>query len=312
MLHVIEPGLQTTLQGAPRRGHRHFGVAYSGPADPLSMALANRLVGNAGEATGLEITYGGFSAEARSPCSIALTGAHGGVSVNEVPASDHRTLHLSRGDQLQVRAPTSGTRCYLAIRGGFDAAVYLGSSSTYLPAGFGGLDGRSLQLGDDLIAPHAGPWDRQIETPHALRPVFLNAFALRACPSAETDTLPSKDVEMLFREKYTLGRQTSRMGVFLKGHPMQPRSDGMMKSVPVFPGTIQCPPSGDPIILLCDAQTTGGYPRIAHIARCDRHLLGQLRPGNSVRLIKRTPNAAVQDLRAKNALFQPWLGFDPI
>ena len=97
------------------------------------------------------------------------------------------------------------------------------------------------------------------------------------------------------------------MGLSLEGHPLSVASDGTMKSAPVFPGTIQCPPSGTPIVLLCDAQTTGGYPRIASIARCDRHLLGQIRPGDQVRLLKRAAEAALTEFAEKKAMLDGWL-----
>ena len=307
MLRVIKPGLQTTLQGAPRRGHRHFGLPYAGPADTLSMALANRLVGNALDATTLEITYGGFEATVEASCSVAVTGALGELKVAGHRASTHTSLHVEAGDRIEVTPPQHGMRAYLAIRSGFAASEAFGSTSTYLPAALGGLDGRAVQA-EDALRPLGNPrFESTLETPDSHRPQFGDAVALRACASAETDLLSRSDRARMFSETFTAGRQATRMGVSLTGHALAPNSDGTMKSAPVFPGTVQCPPSGEPVLLLCDAQTTGGYPRIASIARCDRHLLGQIRPGDLIQLLERTPESALNDYQDKQRLLNDWL-----
>ena len=307
MLHVIKPGLQSTLQGAPRVGKRHYGLPYSGPADALSMTLANRLVANTSDMTCLEITYGGFEAEVTAACAIAVTGAHDRIEISGAPADAHATLHLKAGDMVFIAPPRFGARTYLAIHSGFKANVAFGSTSTYLPAGLGGHDGRALQAGDTIGANNQGSISEVLETPDHLRPVFSRGVALRTCHSAETALLPAHDQRALFQETFIAGRQATRMGVTMAGNKLAPSSDGMMKSAPVFPGTIQCPPSGVPVLLLCDAQTTGGYPRIASVARCDQHLLGQIRPGDSIQLLQRSADAALRDYAEKLDLFRAWL-----
>ncbi|MEC7291533.1 MAG: biotin-dependent carboxyltransferase family protein [Pseudomonadota bacterium] len=307
MLRVIKPGLQSTLQGAPRLGFRYLGVPHAGPADPLSMALANRLVGNARDETCLEITYGGFEGQVDAACTIALTGACGAISVSGRTAGAHTSLHLREGDTIAIAPPEMGARAYLAIHSGFHAETAFASASTYLPAGFGGFKGRALRSGD-VLRSNAGAQTRlTLSTPEHLRPVFSRAFAVRACPSAEAHLLSDADLDCLFCEGFTAGRQATRMGIALTGSSVSTRSDGQMKSAPVFPGTVQCPPSGTPVVLLCDAQTTGGYPRIANIARCDRHLLGQIRPGDQLQLLKRTPEAARKEYAEKQELVNAWL-----
>jgi biotin-dependent carboxylase-like uncharacterized protein len=307
MLHIVQPGLQSTLQGAPRVGFRHIGVPYAGPADPVSMALANRLVGNAPFETAIEITFGGFSVEVEIACSVAVTGAHTEIrrAGENLPA--HQTLHMSAGDRLEIAPAKQGMRIYLAVRGGFAGEALFGSTSTYLPAGFGGLEGRALKAGDTVTFAGKALSEQTFQTPAELRPVFTNSFALRASDSAETYLLAPDAHEALFNTVFTAGQQGTRMGVSLEGVALSLNSDGLMKSAAVYPGTIQCPPSGVPVALLCDAQTTGGYPRIAHIARCDRHLLGQIRPGDRVRLLHRSHEAAVEDLAAKNKVLKRWL-----
>ena len=307
MLRIRKAGLQTTLQGQARIGQRFVGMPYAGPADPLSMALANRLVGNPADATCLEITYGGFEAEIEIACSMALAGAPSDLAVSGQAHSFHKTLHLQPGDTLTLAPPVQGVRAYLAIHSAFEAAVQFGSTSTYLTAEIGGLEGRALRADDTIRARGSTTFGDTLETPEALRPVFTHQFALRATRSSETDLLTADSERALFSEMFTIGRQATRMGLALTGHTLTVESDGMMKSAPVFPGTIQCPPSGLPIVLSCDAQTTGGYPRIASIARCDRHLLGQMRPGDQVRLLHRAPEAALEDDQRKQNFFSDWL-----
>lgn len=307
MLHILNPGLQSTLQGAPRIGTRHLGLPYAGPADPLSMKLANHLVANPQNTTCLEITYGGFEAVIEQACSVAITGALSDIHITGNPAPAHKTLQLKAGDTLTIAPPLHGARSYLAVHTGFQATLHFGSTSTYLPAELGGHNGRAL-IASDILRPNKTHLFQQIrQTPDAVRPVFTNAFALRTCTSAETLVLSAEARETLFNANFIAGRQATRMGVSLTGHTLDLNSDGMMQSAAVFPGTIQCPPSGEPVLLLCDAQTTGGYPRIASIARCDRHLLGQIRPGASVQLLERSPQAAIAEFTAKEQLLQNWL-----
>ena len=307
MLRVIKPGLQTTLQGAARVGRRHLGVPYAGPADAVSMALANRLVGNAPHATALEVSYGGFEAECAEDCALAITGAAGGLMVRGRAARLHETLHLTAGDRLAILPPRQGVRAYLAIAGGFRAQTHFGSTSTYCPAALGGLAGRVLRAGDEIAFSASARFGETLATPDDLRLQFTNAFALRACPSAETDLLTASARARLFGGAFQAGRQGNRMGVALEGRALELKSDGLMKSVAVYPGVVQCPPSGTPVALLCDAQTTGGYPRIAHVARCDRHLLGQIRPGDAVTLLQRSHAAATADYVKKSVFLKSWL-----
>lgn len=307
MLRVTKPSLQTTLQGAPRLGHRRFGLPYAGPADAVSMALANRLVGNSSDATCLEITYGGFEAAIEQACTVAITGAAGAVQIGGSAVSPHTTLHAKPGDQVTIAPPEFGSRAYLSIASGFQAQTHFGSTSTYLPASLGGQNGDAVKAGDTLV-PYAKRGNLPtLETPADLRPILSDAYALRACTSAETHLLSPDALETLFSARFIAGQQATRMGIALTGHRLALSGDGMMKSAPVFPGTVQCPQSGIPIALSSDAQTTGGYPRIASIARCDRHLLGQVRPGNAVILLKRTPEDAVLEGLAKRALLSEWL-----
>lgn len=284
-----------------------MGMPWSGPTDALSSALANRLVGNPPDTTVLEIAFGGFALAFRSPAWISVTGAPAAITLNDQPVKPHTTLVVAKHDRLAIATATTGARIYLAVSGGWAGEQVLGSTSTYLPAGLGGFKGRVLKAGDQLMF---GPQPRaleRIETPAQLRPFMTTSTVVRACPSAEFEQLSQPAQIELFERDFAVGAQIDRMGLPLSGPRLDIRSDGKMKSAAVFPGTVQCPPGGHPIIMLADAQTTGGYPRIAHIARCDLHLLGQVRPLGKIRLLKRTPDQAVADYREKLSLFRAWL-----
>jgi len=306
-IEIVKAGLQTTVQADPRTGSRHLGVPASGAADPLSLALANRLVANPVFAPALEITLSGMSLRFLSDTFIAITGAKANAKLNGERIKLHRTIAVRNGDRLTVGAARAGARSYLAVAGGFDGSEMLGSVSTYLPAGFGGFEGRALRDGDLLST---GPFDfapAMIKTPKAFRPRAPESIAIRACEGPEYGLLDEDSRFDLFDTNFTVGNRADRMGLRLDGRRFEIRSGGRMRSAPVFPGTIQCPEDGYPFLLSVDAQTTGGYPRIACVARVDRHLLGQLRPNTHVRLLWRDVDSAVDELRAKQDYWRDWL-----
>lgn len=302
---ILIAGLQTTIQSLPRSGQRHLGVPASGPADPLSMALANRLVANDLYAPALEVTMSGLSLRFEEQATIAVTGAEGRLSLAGRIASCHRTLRAEIGDELDVSAAPQGARMYIAFAGGLDADRVLGSASTYLPAGLGGHHGRALARGDRLKINAAEGVADDLETPEEFRPRMSASWAIRACDSAETGLL--SDREQLFDTNFAVATRCDRMGLLLEGSRLHIDSDGRMPSAPVFPGTVQCPEDGHPFVLSVDAQTTGGYPRVAQVARTDRHLLGQLRPGDHVRLLWRSEQSAIDEFRAKTDYWRRWL-----
>lgn len=304
---VIAPGPQTTLQGAPRFQYRHRGVPWAGAADPVSLSIANRLVSNPSDALALEVTFGGLSLAFDEPAHIGLAGAIASVTVDGEPVPFHETVHVSGGQTLSLAAPAAGLRTYIAIAGGWIGQEILGSASTYLPAALGGFEGRSLKLGDCLSwKPVAGVRQR-VSTPVALRPVMQNTWVLRATPSAEFDWLDQDSQRRLFSERFMIGRVSNRMGVRLDSATLSFVEQKQLQSAPVFPATVQCPPSGAPILLLADGQTTGGYPRVCQIIRADRHLIGQLRPGDRLRLLIRSEDDARDAYIRKAALLNQWL-----
>ena len=304
-LTVLKAGLQTTLQSRPRVGLRHFGVAASGAADSLSLALANRLLGNAWDVPALEATLLGPTLRFDVACAFALTGALAAASLNGRPVEFHETLFAAAGDELAIGAAEKGARVYIAVAGGFIAGQILGSKSTYLLAGLGGHHGRALKDGDVLkVSPVSAT---PLRTPDEFRPPLGSSWALRACASFEISQLDDESRDKLFNTNWTVARRADRMGLQLEGPTLAISSGGRMPSAPVFPGTVQCPESGTPYVLSVDAGTVGGYPRVAQVARVDRHLLGQLRPGDHVRLLLREPQTAIEELRQKINYWRAWL-----
>ena len=225
--------------------------------------------------------------------------------LNGAEVNLHETVLAHAGDELLIGAASAGARTYLAVAGGFEADDVLGSTSTNLQAGFGGLAGRALQAGDTLLV--RGGVAGSMRTPDRFRPLVASAWALRACGSDETDLLDDASLQALFGTNWHIDRRADRMGLRLDGARLAVSSDGRMPSAPVFPGTIQCPEDGAPYVLSVDAGTVGGYPRIAQIARMDRHLLGQLRPGDHLRLLRREPDQAVEEFESKIEYWSEWL-----
>lgn len=304
-LTVIKPGLQTTLQSRPRVGQRHQGVPANGAADPLSLALANRLVGNAWDATAIEATLLGPTLRLETDCALAVSGARATVTLNGKVQTPHKTMFANAGDEIEFGAPQFGARIYIAVAGGFHADEVLGATSTNLQAGFGGFRGRVLQAGD--VLEFSTVEVERSRTPSKFR-LFLSAsWAVHACVSSETHLLDVASLTDLFDTNWKICRRADRMGLRLEGPTLKIDSDGRMPSAGVFPGTIQCPEDGAPFVLAADAGTIGGYPRIAQVARVDRHVLGQLRPGDRLRLLRREPDEAVEVLRAKIDYWQEWL-----
>jgi biotin-dependent carboxylase-like uncharacterized protein len=305
-LHIIKPGVQATLQGEPRSGHRHLGVPWSGAADSVSLALANRLAGNRAAETGIEITYGNFSVEICTDLALAVTGAEARLALNGQTAPFHETMFVQKGDILELGSPETGLRSYIAVSGGIRADNFLDSPSTYLPAGFGGHKGRALKP-DDVVETERSntTLSEHARTPDALRYPIGSSFALRATEGPDY----SESYATLWTEQFRATRRASRIGFEIEGNLPQDRDarSGNLPSAGLFPGALQVPPQGRGFLLLSDCQTTGGYPHLLQVNRSDRHQLGQVRPGDSVIFLHRSADQAAEDLRDKHALLSSWV-----
>ncbi len=290
MIEIVTPGLTTMLQGQPYRGQRHAGMPLSGAADPLSLSLANWLTGNRAEISAIETAYAPFAFRAASPMMLGVQGAARDIWVNDKPHDAQSSIAAKAGDLVSLSAATSGCRSYIAVAGGFAAEEMLGGNSTYLPAGIGGSAHIEMKAGTLLqrIADgNAATKPRWI--PQDLRWTPGSSFILRFVAGPEYEWMDTVSRARLTGQPWQVGRRADRIGLQLKGHSLKMTETKIVQtrsldSSAVFPGCLQCPPSGEPFLLAPDAQTTGGYPRIAQIIRADRHLIGQLRPGATVRL----------------------------
>jgi biotin-dependent carboxylase-like uncharacterized protein len=306
-IRVARAGLLTTVQAGPRSGQRHLGVPASGAADALTLALANRLVGNPSFTPGLEVTLTGPLLMFDAPAVVALAGADCRLRLNGHDRPLHRAIRITSGDRLDIGASRLGARACLALAGGVEVPAVLGSTSTYLPASLGGFKGRALAAGDTLCLGEPSAVGDGCDTPAPFRPLLTHAWALRACPGADANCLDEEQWILLTGTNWIVGRRGDRMGIELDGPRIELPSRGRLPSAAGFPGTLQCPESGAPFLLGIDAQTTGGYPRLLQVARSDRHLIGQLRPGDRLRFLLRTPAEATRDLRLKHAAWRQWL-----
>jgi biotin-dependent carboxylase-like uncharacterized protein len=306
-LLITRAGLQSTIQARPRTGQRHLGVPLCGPADPLSMALANYLLGNAVLAPALELTLSGIEIFFEVDSPFAISGAPCDVSLNGKAIEAHRAYVGKTGDELRIGAAKQGVRTYVAVGGGLVGDEFLGSVSTYMPAAFGGFEGRALRNFDRIGIRSGECGAGVLQTPPKFRPPPSSAWALRACVGSEFTNLNSADQDALFDTNFSVGVRGDRMGLQLLGKAFEVASAGYLDSAAIFPGCVQCPESGVPYLLSVDAQTTGGYSQLAQVARVDRHIIGQLRAGDHVRLLRRPPAQAAADLREKHDYWREWL-----
>ena len=279
---VLSPGLLTTVQDLGRPGHRRQGVASGGAMDPFALQVANLLVGNAANAPALEFTLTGPRLKFSGDALIALCG--GGFG--DLP--EWRLVRVRAGEEISLERNRVGCRGYLAVAGGLDVPPVLGGCGTDLRGGFGGHEGRAFRAGDGLkvkrgvLEAHAMRPDAMLHHFIApeIRPAYSRSPTVRVVRGAEGREFSGEFFQYLF----TVETHSDRMGLRLAGPQLERRtSAGEAISSPVAPGTIQVPLDGQPIVLMADAQTLGGYPKIAHAITVDLPLLAQLRPGDTVR-----------------------------
>lgn len=280
-LTVLDPGPQTTVQDLGRAGHLRFGIPPSGPMDRVSFIVANRLVGNADSAAGLECTVMGPRFEVAAPAAIAVTGAEMPVTVNGSEAPAWTTIAVRPGDVVRVGPARAGVRGYIAFAGGIDVPLVLGSRSTYLRGRLGGLEGRALRKSDALrLFPATAPAMRTLTS----RPVdFEGEPTLRVVLGPQAHRFTDDGIATLLGHAYAMLPQSDRMGARLSGPRIAHRNGHDIISDGIALGSIQVPGDGQPIALLVDRQSTGGYTKVATICSFDIDRLGQVKPGQRVR-----------------------------
>lgn len=297
-LRVESPGLLTTVQDLGRPRHRFAGVPPGGALDRFALVAANLLVGNAEGAAGLECTVTGPVLVAEDPVLVAVTGGDFRIRLNDAEAPAWTALALRAGDRLDLRTRAGGARCYLAFTGGLVAQRWLGSASTYPLVGRGGFEGRALRAGDRLeVAPGPAPEHPPVAglgLPAELRPAY--GSELGAVPGPQRNRLAPESRRRLYREMFHVLHSSDRMGYRLGGEPLEVGGTDLL-SFGVTAGCLQVPPSGEPILLLQDHQTAGGYPVVAGVGRAWLPSAAQLLPGAEVSFRQVTLEAAQAEWR---------------
>ncbi len=286
IFRVMDPGPLTTVQDLGRYGYQEFGVPVSGALDAYSARVANLLLGNPEGAALLEITFIGPKLEILGEAEVAVTGADLSVLLNDEPRPCWTGFPVRRGDVLSLKQAKAGLRAYLAVTGGIDVPVVMGSRSTYAAAKLGGYEGRPAAKGDVLLSGSAVASFRGLSLPGEYRPRHAKEIALRAVPGPQDDYFDA-GLDAFFGSEFKVSAKADRMGYRLAG-PNVELKEGVPRSIisePSLAGAVQIPPDGQPIILLVE-QTVGGYAKIATVISSDLPLVAQARPDDTIRFAR--------------------------
>jgi biotin-dependent carboxylase-like uncharacterized protein len=278
---VRQPGLLSLLHDRGRYGAHKLGLTTGGPLDFVAFDWANRLLGNDANATCVEVGFGGLVLEAETDTSFAITGAEAPCKLNGDAIEQWRSHDIGAGDQLEIGFATAGTRAYLAVRGGFDIEPSFGSSSTVVREKIGGLSGDKLQAGDHLPC-HGEPLEQHHGVPEQERPRYGDEATLRVVPGYQQAAFSPLQQWRFFNSEYRLTDRCDRMGFRLEGENVHSDMVGML-SEGICLGAIQIPADGQPIVLMNDRQTIGGYPKIGSVIALDTARLAQMSAGGRVR-----------------------------
>jgi antagonist of KipI len=301
-LLVVKPGWFTTVQDLGRYGYQRYGVPVGGVMDRRSFIIANRLVGNRDHDAALEITLKGPELLFETDSVIAVTGADLTPSVDGTAIPLWTSLLMKAGSALSFGARGAGARCYVAIAGGIDVPLVLGSRSTHISSRTGGLKGRALVQGDVLLSGTPLPHQRMTvgrSLPERLRPIYSSTATLRILPGPQGDSFTEDTHIILTTHPYRLSSQSNRIGYRLEGPKLALVEAGEGISDGTAMGALQVPHDGQPILLMADRHTTGGYPKIAVVISADLHLAGQLIPGDTVTFTRTTLPEAQAVLEAQ-------------
>jgi allophanate hydrolase len=298
MIEIVETGPFNTVQDLGRPGYRDIGVSASGAMDPLAMRIGNILVGNDEGVPGIEVQTFPFSLRFDRRTVFAVTGADGEPILDELELLPWCAYTAEAGQVLELKHPPTLARAYVSVGGGLDVPSVMGSRSTSLRGSFGGNAGRHLVKGDRIalgncadFAPVPASGLAVIEPAVALRDVFPGvaegALPVRALPGGEHALFPN-DGDAFWSQTWKISSRSDRTGYRLSGEPIKPTASVEMRSHGIVPGVIQVPPSGEPIVQMSDANTAGGYPKIAGVIECDLWRLGQARIGSRLRFVRST------------------------
>lgn len=283
MVHILNPGMLSTVQDLGRFGYMSTGFSPGGAMDGFALQLANILVGNAPGDGAVEMTAMGMTVRFDRPCAIALTGADMQPKINGKTVSMNQTIAVEAGDTLSCGYTKKGLRTYLAVSGGFDLPQVMGSMSTNLKCALGGFEGRALKKGDilplryelttDMIGCHSYTPEEYMDGPLTLRVIL----------GPQEEMFTDAGIRTFLSRVYRVSEQSDRMGVRLTGPKIENKNGVDIISDGIATGAVQIPSSGTPIIMMADRQTTGGYAKIATVISADLKRIAQAKPGTALR-----------------------------
>ena len=303
MIEIITPGLLTTVQDFGRVGVMKNGFTQNGAMDRYSMTVANRLCGNCDSAPVLEMTVLGITAKFTQDTVICVSGADFGAKINDKPIKRNKAYKINNGDILSMGTAKSGMRAYLAVAGGIVGEYVFGSASTNLKFAFGGHFGKKLQSGDVLsIGTGAFPLG-EIDKWEIPESEYSKDAQLRVVLGPQNEMFTNEDIRLFLSQEYEVTAQSDRMGIRLSGEPLKSKNGMDIISDGIVFGSVQVPNSGEPIILMADHQTTGGYAKIATVISVDLPRASQLSAGNTVRFKSVTVEEAEQEAKKQKRFF---------
>lgn len=327
---VKRPGLLSSFQDCGRWGYQHLGVSVTGAMDIQSHQMANLIAGNTQDHATLEITLLGPTLTFTTACCICLTGANLGARIDGKPTPRYRPLIISPGQTLTFEPASEGARAYLGVYGGFGIAPVMQSQSTYLRAGFGGWHGRALKKGDEirlnqplvansqiLAALTEKLWSQVLYLPAALGQHTGRKSLVRLIRSDQWAEFSAQSQANMTSSQWRVSTDSERMGYRLEGPALALQTPREMISEATSFGSIQVPRGGQPIVLMADRQTSGGYPKIGTVASVDLPILAQKKPGDTIRFtlidvkhaqqLDRVRHEALAELTISMASIRQWL-----
>ena len=277
---IIQPGVHTTVQDSGRFGLMKYGIPLSGAMDQYSYRIGNLLVSNPEGAASLEITLQGLIIESLIPVTVAITGADLSPYLGDVPVPQWDSFTMEKGETLNFKRRRKGLRAYLAVRGGIDVPVILGSKSTFIRGKIGKplMEGEIIEIGGF----HATSPINKAPLPEEYIPDFRHGDPIRVLMGPQEDYYTPRGIETFLTSFYKITSRADRMAYRTEGPPIEIAKGPGIISEPIPRGSIQVPGDGQPIILLRDAQVTGGYAKIATVIKADMDRLGQMMPGNRI------------------------------
>jgi len=276
---VIDPGALTLYQDLGRKGFRKYGIPVSGAMDSMALRVANLLVGNSDSEVGLEVTLGGLKMITLNPLHVAVTGADLHFTINGEYFPPWRSFHLKAGNRVHFKNRKTGLRSYLAVQGGFPAPIFLGSGSVFQRGHMGTPISKDETL--EIKESNRRSLD-EIKIPEKYLPRISERNPIRVIMGPQVDRFTEEGIRQFLHSIYKIKSQSDRMAYRLDGPRISHHGKADIISEPVMPGSIQVPKDGSPIILMADAQVTGGYAKIANVIRADMRVLAQKMPGEQI------------------------------